>query len=119
MSRLFNKLILCFLFGSLIFPVFLIVFHLLFYTFFVLFFCNMFLFLGSQQLFTSYDCFVFAISSHGMELVQKDKQGNTVHQHAVEMFDGTYIYTKSILDFFSDRKCKALKGKPKLFFIQV
>nr|XP_034331079.1 uncharacterized protein LOC105339898 isoform X2 [Crassostrea gigas] len=72
----------------------------------------------SQQMLTSYDCFVFAISSHGMEIVQEDKSGNSVHQHAIEMFDGVYIYTKGILDYFTDGKCKALKNKPKLFFIQ-
>nr|XP_034331080.1 uncharacterized protein LOC105339898 isoform X3 [Crassostrea gigas] len=72
----------------------------------------------SQHMLTSYDCFVFAISSHGMEFVQKDKMGNSVQQHVIKMFDGEYIYTKDILDYFTDRKCKALKNKPKLFFIQ-
>lgn len=68
---------------------------------------------------TSYDCFVFAISSHGKEFVQKDKMGNSVHQHVIKTFDDQFVYTSEILDHFNDTNCKALKNKPKLFFIQV
>eukprot|EP00105_Crassostrea_gigas_P042057 XP_019926205.1 PREDICTED: uncharacterized protein LOC105336315 isoform X2 [Crassostrea gigas] len=73
---------------------------------------------SGQKLLTSYDCFVFAISSHGMEFVQRDKMGNSVHQHAIKTFDDQFVYTSDILDHFNDTNCKALKNKPKLFFIQ-
>ena len=35
------------------------------------------------------------------------------------MFDHDYFYTKDIIEYFRDRKCKALRNKPKMFFIQV
>ncbi|XP_061177371.1 uncharacterized protein LOC133186111 [Saccostrea echinata] len=64
-----------------------------------------------------FDCFVFAISTHGVELEEADKErGLTVRKHAVQMFDGKYYSTSKILEFFSC--CEALTGKPKLFFIQ-
>ncbi|XP_061176802.1 uncharacterized protein LOC133185525 isoform X2 [Saccostrea echinata] len=66
-----------------------------------------------------FDCFVFAISTHGLELEEVDKErGFTVREHAVQMFDGEYYSTSEILEYFSYGKCKALRGKPKLFFIQ-
>lgn len=71
-----------------------------------------------QQMLKSYGCFVFAISSHGIESVQEDERGNSVHRHAIEMFDEEYIYTSHILDHFNDSNCRALRNKPKLFFIQ-
>ncbi|XP_062597024.1 caspase-10-like isoform X2 [Saccostrea cucullata] len=66
-----------------------------------------------------FDCFVFAISTHGHEQEEADKaRGFTVRDHAVQMFDGEYYSTGQILEYFSYQKCKALRGKPKLFFIQ-
>ncbi|XP_062601338.1 uncharacterized protein LOC134263050 isoform X2 [Saccostrea cucullata] len=66
-----------------------------------------------------FDCFVFAISTHGLELEETDKvRGFTVRDHAVQMFDGEYYSTSQILECFSYQKCKALRGKPKMFFIQ-
>ena len=35
------------------------------------------------------------------------------------MFDRHDFYTKDIIEYFSDRKCKALRNKPKMFFVQV
>lgn len=93
------------------------------YWYFLLLLFSFFLFVyvldSRQKQLTSYDCFVFAISSHGMELVQKDERGNNVHQHAIKMFDDQFVYTSNILDHFNDKNCRALKNKPKLFFIQV
>ncbi|XP_061176327.1 uncharacterized protein LOC133185241 [Saccostrea echinata] len=64
-----------------------------------------------------YDCFVFAISSHGIEREVK-KKDQVVHHHAIQMFDDEYFDTQEVLDHFSPKACKALKNKPKLFFIQ-
>ncbi|XP_062575353.1 uncharacterized protein LOC134237268 [Saccostrea cucullata] len=65
----------------------------------------------------AYDCFVFAISSHGVEKEVKGKD-QVVHHHAIQMFDDEYFDTQKVLDYFSPKACEALKNKPKLFFIQ-
>ncbi|XP_061177099.1 uncharacterized protein LOC133185825 [Saccostrea echinata] len=67
---------------------------------------------------TDYDSFVLAISTHGLELesANRAKRDYVVHHHALLMNDDQSYYTATILEKF--RKCKALKGKPKLFFIQ-
>ncbi|XP_062587152.1 uncharacterized protein LOC134248784, partial [Saccostrea cucullata] len=64
-----------------------------------------------------YDCFVFAISSHGIEKEVKGKD-QVVHHHAIQMFDDEFFDTQDVLDYFSPKACKALTNKPKLFFIQ-
>nr|XP_022294681.1 uncharacterized protein LOC111104827 isoform X2 [Crassostrea virginica] len=60
-----------------------------------------------------YSCFAIGISSHGVERTE-----NAISYHAIEMFDHGYLYTKDVIDYFSERKCAALRNKPKLFFIQ-
>jgi len=52
-----------------------------------------------------YDAFVCVIMTHG-------KLG------FVFASDGLPIRVLDIADFFSDRNCPSLKGKPKMFFIQ-
>jgi hypothetical protein len=65
-----------------------------------------------------YDSFAFAISTHGIE-EEKVNEDQVVHNHTVTMFDEKDYYTEDILDHFSPMRCRALRGKPKLFFIQV
>ena len=65
-----------------------------------------------------YNCFAFGISSHGFEVKKKENKKFVSH-HAVQMFDDGDMYTKDIIEYFRDRKCKALRNKPKMFFIQV
>ena len=65
-----------------------------------------------------YSCFAFGISSHGIEVKERENKKFVSH-HAVQMFDHDYFYTKDIIEYFRDRKCKALRNKPKMFFIQV
>ncbi|XP_048767912.2 uncharacterized protein LOC125674710 isoform X2 [Ostrea edulis] len=77
---------------------------------------------SKDDLLNDYESFVFAISTHGMEVKKGDGSKRDIpvhhHVHVVQMFDGSYFDTGEILDRFSSRKCKALRGKPKLFFIQ-
>lgn len=54
---------------------------------------------------SDYDAFVCCILTHG-------KLG------VVYTSDGKAVEILSLVDFFSDRQCSSLKGKPKLFFIQ-
>lgn len=61
-----------------------------------------------------YSCFAIGISSHGVERTE-----NAISYHAIEMFDHGYLYTKDVIDYFCERKCAALRNKPKLFLIQV
>lgn len=66
------------------------------------------------------------ISSHGSEdevksgIVNPDfrRQEVKFYQHRFSTKDGS-IQTSEIIDKFDDGKCRALKGKPKVFFIQV
>ncbi|XP_022294676.2 uncharacterized protein LOC111104825 [Crassostrea virginica] len=64
-----------------------------------------------------YSCFAFGISSHGIEFKERENKKFVSH-HAVQMFDHDYMYTKDIIEYFRDMKCKALRNKPKMFFIQ-
>ena len=69
-----------------------------------------------------YSCFAFGISTHGIEIKTREtKKENKkfFSHHAVQMFDGDYFYTKDIIEYFRDRNCRALRNKPKMFFIQV
>jgi hypothetical protein len=54
---------------------------------------------------TNYDAFVCCILTHG-------KLG------VIYTSDGKPVEILTLVDFFTDRKCPTLKGKPKMFFIQ-
>lgn len=54
---------------------------------------------------SKYDAFVCCILTHG-------KLG------VVYTSDGKPVEILSLVDYFSDRQCPTLKGKPKMFFIQ-
>lgn len=54
---------------------------------------------------SDYHCFVLCLMSHG-------KEGQFY------CADGKTVCLKEISNFFSNRNCETLKGKPKLFFIQ-
>lgn len=70
-------------------------------------------------------CFACVVSSHGSEdAIGKAERDEylpdhvTVYEHFIATKDGK-IRTKRILEMFDDDNCKPLKGKPRLFFIQV
>ncbi|KAK3089466.1 hypothetical protein FSP39_003857 [Pinctada imbricata] len=66
------------------------------------------------------DSFACAIGSHGAETLiesTKDSIKTKTYHHVIYGTD-TFIKTEDILKIFADRRCKALKGKPKLFFLQ-
>ncbi|XP_033734730.1 uncharacterized protein LOC117323554 [Pecten maximus] len=68
-----------------------------------------------SQLEKDSDCFACLISTHGGEFpVQGSKN---LHQHVLHTFDGS-IPTDDIISTFNDNGCAAMRGKPKLFFIQ-
>ena len=75
---------------------------------------------------------MLVISSHGYEAQVTENQSNSnaymylpndaeVWRHAIQGVDGHLIYVDDILDMFDDKKVpnSYLKGKPKLFFLQV
>ncbi|XP_044178405.1 uncharacterized protein LOC122960334 isoform X2 [Acropora millepora] len=59
----------------------------------------------SKEGHSNYHCFVLCLMSHG-------KEGQFY------CADGKTVCLKEIYNFFSNRNCETLKGKPKLFFIQ-
>nr|XP_034304251.1 caspase-1 [Crassostrea gigas] len=68
------------------------------------------------------DCFACVISSHGMEgQVRTSTPGVREPfirtEHSINTRDGV-VSTNKLLELFSDRNCRPLKGKPKMFFIQ-
>jgi hypothetical protein len=70
------------------------------------------------------DCFVLVISSHGHEepIINGDNGEEVrVWRQAIKGVDDGHIFVDNILEMFDDKINKActLKGKPKLFFLQV
>ncbi|XP_033749873.1 uncharacterized protein LOC117334389 [Pecten maximus] len=70
------------------------------------------------------DCLVCVVSTHGSE--QEVGKGDRdprlpsnvkVFEHFLSMKNGV-IKTRELIEIFDDSHCKALRGKPKLFFIQ-
>ncbi|XP_048734214.1 caspase-1-A-like isoform X2 [Ostrea edulis] len=80
---------------------------------------------SKTELLQRISCVVMVISSHGSEdevksgIVNPDfrRQEVKFYQHRFSTKDGS-IQTSEIIDKFDDGKCRALKGKPKVFFIQ-
>lgn len=71
-------------------------------------------------------CVVMVISSHGSEEeIQKEKTPGMefrqkeikFYQHQISTRDGS-IETSKIVNMFDNPRCRALRGKPKVFFIQ-
>ncbi|XP_053386794.1 caspase-3-like [Mercenaria mercenaria] len=62
------------------------------------------------------DCFMFMISTHGLEQ-QNPRKGGLV-DHALVCADDQLIFTSTIIEMFSETNCPSLKGKPKIFIIQ-
>ncbi|KAK6187864.1 hypothetical protein SNE40_005797 [Patella caerulea] len=67
---------------------------------------------------TDFDCFAFAISTHGDKISYNDTHKNKVIEEDIVHATDGYIRTADILDVFSDENCKGLEGKPRLFFLQ-
>ena len=69
------------------------------------------------------DCFALVISSHGEEVEEKKVHNNQdsahVWRHCVLGSDENKVYIDDVMSYFEDKNAKGLKGKPKLFFIQV
>jgi len=70
-------------------------------------------------------CFACVISSHGSEeVIGKGERDEyipdevTVYEHFISTKNGK-IRTRHILEVFDDDHCRPLRGKPRLFFIQV
>ena len=63
------------------------------------------------------DCFASVISTHGGEV---PRPGSTEREHILFTSErGGRVKTEDVLKIFNDKNCKALKGKPRMFFIQV
>ncbi|XP_062597356.1 uncharacterized protein LOC134258782 [Saccostrea cucullata] len=67
------------------------------------------------------DCFVCVISTHGGEdpgfYNGYPKESFTKTEHYLLNTEGA-VWTRQIVGMFNNQQCRALKGKPKLFFIQ-
>lgn len=72
-------------------------------------------------------CVVMVISSHGSEdevakgeisRPELRRQEVKYYQHRIATTDGS-IRSSEIISMFDEMNCRALKGKPKIFFIQV
>lgn len=74
---------------------------------------------AAKQDYNNSDCFVCAILSHGDEVhvVDSRKPGQRERNDVVYATD-QIVLTSEIVQLFQDHKCKSLKGKPRLFFIQ-
>ena len=62
------------------------------------------------------DCFMFVVSTHGLEMPNPRAQGKL--DHVLVCSDDQLIFTSNILEMFNDKNCPTLKNKPKIFFIQ-
>lgn len=62
------------------------------------------------------DCFVFVISTHGLE--QRNPRAGGQLDHALVCADDQMIFTSYITDQFNDDNCPSLRNKPKFFIVQ-
>ena len=62
------------------------------------------------------DCFMFVISTHGLEMPNPRAKGKL--DHVIVCSDDQLIFTSNILEMFNEKNCPTLKNKPKIFFIQ-
>ena len=67
---------------------------------------------------TSSDCFACILSSHGSE-VGWYKEKHVIERTDIVFAKDGYLFIEDILKYFREDKSPSLKGKPKLFFIQV
>ena len=68
------------------------------------------------------DCFACAILTHGDQTWsdrEYDRMGLTVRQDLLFGTDGKAVATRTVVDLFNDHICPGLRGKPRLFFLQV
>lgn len=68
------------------------------------------------------DCFVCAVLTHGNEAVKSlggNPSATEVHLDLLFGIDGKAITVNYLTETFNDKYCPALKGKPRLFFLQV
>lgn len=68
------------------------------------------------------DSFACVLASHGSEVLEESvanpKVDCKVYHHVIYGTDRA-IRTHLLLDLLDENRCKALQGKPKLFFVQV
>ena len=68
------------------------------------------------------DCFVCSILTHGDQTWsdrEYDRMGLTVRQDLLFGTDGKAVTTRTVVDLFNDLASPGLRGKPRLFFLQV
>ena len=58
---------------------------------------------------SKYDCFILAILTHG--------EDNSFHGEVYGVDDNP-VQIQDIFSLFSNKNCKTLRGKPKIFFLQ-
>ena len=66
------------------------------------------------------DCIACVISSHGAEVpIAKTTENTSYTRHHILFTKDGIIPTDEILELFNDEHCPRLRGKPRMFFIQV
>ncbi|XP_041364307.1 caspase-3-like [Gigantopelta aegis] len=74
----------------------------------------------SKENYKKADCFVCAVSSHGDEyFFDPDENNRKRREEFILGTDYRPVLTRNILEMFNDKNCPTLKGKPRIFFIQV
>ena len=63
------------------------------------------------------DCFACVVATHGEEMPLDKENDVRIRKHVIIGTDGMSVQTKELVEMFDN--CEELRGKPKLFFIQV